>query len=65
MFGSFVDRRPTIVINYKSGRQVKVKAKQFTVTRKGSELTSIETESLEPKQLFIGLDDIESIWEEK
>lgn len=64
MFGSFVDKRPTIVINYKSGRQVRVKAKQFTVTREGSEITAIETTDITPRYLFIGLDDIESIWNE-
>ncbi|MBB3752694.1 hypothetical protein FHT44_005206 [Mycolicibacterium sp. BK634] len=52
-----------VQINYKSGRSIVIKCEDFKATRVGSDLRKVEWRAAVPDPLFIGLDDIESIWE--
>lgn len=52
-----------IQINYKSGISAKVSCDEFKIGYHNSELTRYEGEGMKPRPLFIGMNDIESIWE--
>ena len=55
-----------IQINYKSGRTIIARFQKFSVTSNGAEITKIEWEidnSGNMKPLFIGIDEIESIFQ--
>ena len=65
MFGSFEkDKRAKVVIRYKSGKSITVRAEKITVTRNGGSITGISWTNMTPDPLFIGLDNIESVWQE-
>lgn len=53
----------SVQINYKSGARMVVKAKSVNVESIGGTLSKVEWNGLEPRPLFIGIGDIESIWE--
>ena len=64
MFGSFVkDKRATVVIRYKSGKTITVRVEKITVTREGGSIAGISWTNMTPDPLFIGLDNIESVWQ--
>lgn len=53
-----------ITIIYKSGKQITVETEGFTTTRNAqAELTGLSWTSINPLPLFVGLNEIESIWE--
>lgn len=52
-----------VLIIYKSGAQVELECKDFTVTKRGSELTGAEWSAASPRPLHLGLDDIAAIYE--
>lgn len=55
--------RYKITINYKSGIKMTVYADEFNIKRNSVHgLTSADWENLKPRPLFLGIDDIESIW---
>jgi hypothetical protein len=52
-----------IKIAYKTGNVQYLKCDSFNVERISAELSKLSWENAEPKPLFVGLDDIESIFE--
>jgi hypothetical protein len=52
----------TIQINYKTGRSVEVKCSDYTVRMFDGELSLLQLSNPEPRGLFYGLDNIESIY---
>lgn len=55
-----------IQINYKSGRQIIVTADTFAVTTGlTGDLSEINAENVAPHALFVGINEIESVWEIK
>lgn len=60
---------PVYEITYKSGRVVKIRAKDLKVTWRnvGAEqhVTQLAWGSIKPEGMYIGLDNIESVWRVK
>lgn len=52
-----------VQINYKSGKTVIVNAKKFKAITTNNALTGTEWTDMIPKTLFMGVDDIESIYQ--
>lgn len=54
-------------INYKSGRQVIIEAKEFKVTVNSDtdEILGLSATEMTPHPMHVGLNEIESIWETK
>jgi hypothetical protein len=52
-----------VQINYKSGQSIIVKVEKLEVSRRGGTLDSIKWDGIAPEPLFMGIDDIESIWQ--
>jgi len=57
------DERAKALIVYKSGHTMEVRADKLKVTRAGGEIREISWENLSPNPIYIGLHDIESVWE--
>ncbi len=55
--------RHMVRIQYKSGIVVDVKCTSFTVKFRDGEISSIEWTNLSPVPLYIGVDNIEAVWE--
>jgi hypothetical protein len=55
--------RTRVQINYKSGQSIVVKCKEFSCKYRGSTLVELKWEGINSNPLYIGIDDIESVWE--
>lgn len=56
-------KKSKVQINYKSGTSMVVECEDFGLKRIGGDLTSVNWDSCKPNPMFIGVDDIESVWE--
>lgn len=52
-----------VQVNYKSGASVVFKCKNFKITHRHGEVISFEGDSMKPGPLFMGMENIESVWE--
>jgi hypothetical protein len=57
------DERPLVEIRYRNGDVVRMRVTNFKVTRSLTGGLSLEWENATPDPMFIGINDIQSIWE--
>lgn len=53
--------RKKITILFKSGNQLKLRAKKFTIHKNGTQITKIAWEGATPGLLFLDVDEIEAV----
>lgn len=53
--------RKKITILFKSGNQLKLRAKKFTIHKNGTQITRIAWEGATPGLLFLDVDEIEAV----
>jgi len=51
-----------ITILFKSGHSVRIKARNLETTYNGDNLQKISWDEMKPRQVFLSVTDIESIW---
>lgn len=55
-------QRAKVRIVYKSGHVQDITANDFTVNKRGGDLTSVSWDDPQPKPMFFGIDSVESIY---
>lgn len=54
----------TVIITYKSGAQIRVRADKFSIKCRDNTVTGVTYEGADKYPIFVGFADIESIWED-
>lgn len=60
-----MSKRARVQINYKSGQSVVIECDKFSCRREpaSNELAELTWENATPRALFMGFNDVESVWE--
>ncbi|MEB4614035.1 hypothetical protein [Leucobacter sp. M11] len=53
--------RKKITIFFKSGNQLKLRAKEFTIRKDGSQITEVSWEGAKPRLMRLNIDEIEAV----
>ena len=55
--------RKRFTIIYKNGTKIHAKAKDFNITRKGSEITTVNWDKMIPNPVFLNVDEILAVYD--
>lgn len=64
VFRSVVVDKSSVVITYKSGHSLRVVVESFKVEYQGGDLISVTWENMIPSPMFLGIENIESIYQD-